>query len=160
MAAALALCLALAGDPAGAAPARATVLPAATATLAWTHSIEKIRWEEDWAVAASAPSAALPPVTASTPPMAGPGVTIAEARIRGSGAGMEIPEGAVLRDGVWHYRPGLPPLPAVRLTHSPYVAPYTLCVAGDCRPLPGWLAGGGAIPDNAVIELRPCPASP
>lgn len=160
MAAALALCLALAGEPAGAAPARTTVLPAATATLAWTHSIEKIRWEEDWAVADPATSTGLSTVTASAPPTTGPGVTITEARIRGSGAGMEIPEGAVLRDGVWHYRPGLPPLPAVRLTQSPYVPPYTLCVAGDCRPLPGWLAGGGTIPDNAVIELRPCPASP
>lgn len=154
MAAALALCLALAGEPAGAAHARTTVLPAATATLAWTHSIEKIRWEEDWA-AINPPAA-----SADAPPTAGPGVTITEARIRGSGAGMEIPEGAMLHDGVWHYRPSLAPLPAVRLTQSPYVAPYTLCVADDCRPLPAWLAGGGAIPDNAVIELRPCPASP
>lgn len=154
MAPALALCLALAGEPAGAAHAWATVLPTATATLAWTHSIEKIRWEEDWAVTSP------PAPSGGASHTAALGVAITEARIRGTGAGMEIPEGAVLRDGVWHYRPALPPLPAVRLTQSPYVAPYTLCAAGDCRPLPGWLAGGGAIPDNAVIELRPCPASP
>ncbi|MBD3763886.1 MAG: DUF1850 domain-containing protein [Rhodobacterales bacterium] len=49
-------------------------------TLDWTHSVERVRWEEDWAVS----STALRPV---------------RGRIRGSGAGMEVPPGAVLRDG-------------------------------------------------------------
>jgi hypothetical protein len=41
-------------------------------TLSWIHSIEKIRWEEDWRIEAGA-------------------LVVTEARIRGSGAGMEPP---------------------------------------------------------------------
>ena len=55
-------------------------------TLAWTHSIEKVRWEEDWRAENGA-------------------LVIDLARIRGTGAGMEPPENAVLKDGVWHDRP-------------------------------------------------------
>ena len=49
-------------------------------TLAWNHTIEKIRWEEDYRV---------------TPD----GLLLGEARVKGSGAGMEIPDDAGLRDG-------------------------------------------------------------
>ena len=49
-------------------------------TLAWTHSIEKVRWEEDWRIA-------------------GDRLEIVAARIRGTGAGMEPPAGAVLQAG-------------------------------------------------------------
>ncbi|MDP3514392.1 MAG: DUF1850 domain-containing protein, partial [Sulfuritalea sp.] len=83
----------------------------------WMHSIEKIRWEEDWRIE-------------------GRTLVIAEARIRGSGAGMEPPAGAVLR-----------------LTHSPYAAGYTLCTPTVCRPLADQLPG---IADNALIEITPC----
>ena len=117
-----------------AAGALSAVLAVNAFTLSWIHSIEKIRWEEDWRIEAGA-------------------LVIDEARIRGSGAGMEPPDDAVLRDGVWHYRPALPPLPALRLTHSPYTAGYELCVAGRCRPLAQYLPG---IDNTAVIELRPC----
>jgi hypothetical protein len=65
------------------------VLVANAFTLAWTHSIEKIRWEEDWQVV-------------------GERLQVVAARIRGSGAGMEPPAGAVLQEGVWHYRPAMP----------------------------------------------------
>jgi hypothetical protein len=104
-------------------------------TLAWTHSVEKIRWEEDWRIEAGA-------------------LVISEARIRGSGAGMEPPAGSLLKDGVWHYRPDLPPQKALRLTHSPYVVGYTLCMSAACAPLADHLPG---IDNNAVIELRECP---
>ena len=104
-------------------------------TLAWTHSIEKTRWEEDWRVEGKA-------------------LVITEARILGTGAGMEPPAGSVLKDGVWHYRPALPPQTALRLTHSPYAAGYELCVGGRCRPLADHLPG---IDNNVVIELRECP---
>ncbi len=106
-----------------------------TFTLAWTHSIEKIRWEEDWRIVAGR-------------------LRISEARIRGSGAGMEPPPDAVLRDGVWHYRPPLPPQQHLRLTHSPHTADYELCFSGQCQPLAQYLPG---IDNNAVIELRACP---
>jgi hypothetical protein len=70
-----------------AAGAVAASLAVETFTLSWAHSIEKIRWEEDWRVEGHA-------------------LVITEARIRGSGAGMEPPEGAVLTNGVWLTSPG------------------------------------------------------
>ena len=65
---------------------KAVAFAAATFTLSWTHSVEKISWEEDWRL---------------TPA----GLQLVEARVHGSGAGMEVPDGAVLDDGAWRYRP-------------------------------------------------------
>ncbi len=104
-------------------------------TLSWIHSIEKIRWEEDWRIEGHA-------------------LVITEARIRGSGAGMEPPAGSVLKNGVWHYHPHLPPQTVLRLSHSPHAGGYTLCTATLCRPLADHLPG---IDNNAVIEIRECP---
>jgi hypothetical protein len=104
-------------------------------TLTWIHSIEKIRWEEDWRIEAGA-------------------LVITEARIRGSGAGMEPPPGAVLKNGVWHYRPALPPQRVLRLSHSPHAGGYTLCTVTVCTPLADHLPG---IDNTATIELRECP---
>jgi hypothetical protein len=112
----------------------AATLPLSTFTLAWTHSIEKIRWEEDYRVVASR-------------------LVLEDARIRGSGAGMEPPPDARLDHGVWHYRPHLPPLQRLRLTHSRYTAGYEVCTAGACRPLTAVLPG---LPDYAVVEVTPC----
>jgi len=103
-------------------------------TLRWTHSIQKIVWEEDYRREDDA-------------------LRLVEARVRGTGAGMEPPATAVLRDGAWHYTPALPPLPRVVLRHSPYVAPYVVCAAGTCRPVTAWLPG---LPEDALIELAPC----
>ena len=89
-------------------------------TLAWTHSIEKIRWEEDYRAVSGS-------------------LELTEARVRGSGAGMEPPAGAVLRDGAWHYRPALPPQAALHLARSTYVRDYEVCVDGVCRPLVDWI---------------------
>ena len=55
-------------------------LAASLFTLSWTHSVERVRWEEDWRV---------------TPA----GLEIVEARVKGSGAGMEPPPDAVLKNG-------------------------------------------------------------
>ena len=106
-------------------------------TLAWTHSIEKVRWEEDWVVEKS-------------------GLLLAAARIRGSGAGMEPPPGAELRDGVWHYRPTLPALDSLTLSHSPHAGEYTMCVNGECSPLSDRLP---RLPGNSVVKITPCAAS-
>ena len=103
-------------------------------TLAWTHSIEKIRWEEDWRITDGK-------------------LEIVEARIRGTGAGMEPPDGAKLVDGVWHYRPNLAPLESVTLAHSPYTDPYEICDSNRCRALPDVLPG---IAETARIRLAPC----
>jgi hypothetical protein len=90
-------------------------------TLAWTHSIEKIRWEEDYRVE-------------------GATLRLTEARIRGTGAGMEPPPGSVLRAGVWHYRPAIPSLPRLLLARSTYTRDYELCVPGArCKSLGAWI---------------------
>lgn len=112
-------------------------IPLASFTLAWTHSIEKTRWEEDWRIT-------------------GQTLVLQEARIRGSGAGMEPPAGARLENGVWRYVPTAAAQDRLRLTHSPHAAGYELCSAGRCRPLADLLPGIG---DNALIEISPsaCP---
>jgi hypothetical protein len=117
-----------------AAGALAAALPLTQFTLAWTHSIEKIRWEEDWRVVAGK-------------------LVIDEARIRGSGAGMEPPPDAKLVDGVWHYKPEVPPLEEVNLAHSPFTKGYEICTAAGCTPLAKLLPG---LPPIAVITLRAC----
>lgn len=103
-------------------------------TLAWMHSIEKTRWEEDWRIE-------------------GKMLVLDEARILSTGAGMDLPPDAVLIDGVWHYRPKLPPQSTLRLTHSPYTRGYELCIAGKCKPLADHLPG---IENTVVMELREC----
>ncbi len=111
-------------------------LPLQAFTLAWTHSIEKVRWEEDWRIEAGH-------------------LHLVEARIRGSGAGMEPPEGAILKNGVWHYAPQLVPLERLRLANSSFTAAYEFCVAHRCRPL-AELAGGA---ENELLELHACEGS-
>ena len=111
-------------------------LPIAGFTLAWQHSIEHIRWEEDYRV---------------TPA----GLMLGEARIKGSGAGMEPPDEAVLRDGSWHYRPELPPIAPLRLGRTPEAGDYELCVEGGCRPMSDWVGPPRA--ERPGLELWPCP---
>ena len=103
-------------------------------TLAWTHSIEKIRWEEDWRVDADR-------------------LVLVEARVRGSGAGMEPPAGSTFRDGVWHYDPHLAPLAVLRLTQSNFAAGYELCDGGGCTALSAAAPRAG---NGDVIELSAC----
>ena len=105
-------------------------------TLAWTHSIEKIRWEEDWQV--------------------GERLQLVAARIRGSGAGMEAPDGALLVDGVWHYRPAVVAQAELLLTHSPHAADHELCDGARCRPLGDLLPG---LDEFAVVKIAPCGGS-
>lgn len=65
---------------------------AATAfSLNWTHSVEKTVWSENWIVQGNA-------------------LKVVEASVEGSGAGIELPETAVLRDGRWVYAPQLAPI--------------------------------------------------
>jgi hypothetical protein len=103
-------------------------------TLAWMHSIEKLRWEEDWRVEDAE-------------------LVLVEARVRGTGAGMEPPPEARFEGGVWRY-PGRVRTARLDLAHSPYTAGYELCVAGRCAPLAAHLPG---LPDSATIRLEPCP---
>lgn len=101
-------------------------------TLAWTHSVEKIAWQEDWQVTTD-------------------GLTIVEARVKGTGAGMEPPADATFSQGWWHYRPPLGPLPRLVLARSGAVEDWRLCHDGHCLVLEV-LAGSGTGP----ITLYPC----
>lgn len=114
------------------------VLAVQSFTLSWIHSIEKIQWQEDWRVESRE-------------------LVIDEARIRGTGAGMEPPDNAVFKDGLWRYRPVEARHRVLRLTHSPYTQGYEICTTLKdefrCQPLVNLLP---AIDNNALIELRPC----
>lgn len=123
-----ALCMGLAG-------AVWAMLPLSQFTLAWDHTIEKIRWEEDYRVTAS-------------------GLVLGEARVKGSGAGMEIPDDAVWRKGVWSYRRTLPPLQPLRLARTPEAGDYQLCFERACHPLSVWLGPPHA--DFPLLELWAC----
>lgn len=105
-------------------------MAATTFTLAWTHSVEKTEWRENWRL---------------TPA----GLELIEARVKGSGAGMEPPDDAVLEDGWWRYAPKLAPLPRLTLAASG-AAPsgWSLCTAAACVEL-------GAEPGEAVV-IEPC----
>jgi hypothetical protein len=106
-------------------------LAAASFTLSWTHSVERVRWEEDWRV---------------TPA----GLELVEARVAGSGAGMEPSPEAHLAGGWWVWRPDRPPLPRLDLAASGATGGgWTLCAAGACREL-GAEAG-------APLRFEPCP---
>lgn len=114
-----------------AAGALTVAVPTGRFTLAWQHSVEKVLWEEDYLIA-------------------GRWLLATGARIRGSAAGMEPPEGSVLQDGAWHYRPASRWLRELQLARSSYTADYRLCFDGRCRPLSHW------VPAAAATTLRPC----
>ena len=125
----MSLCLATAG-------AAVKSLSIAAFTLAWTHSIEKIEWQEDCRV---------------TPA----GLTIVQARVKGSGAGMEpIPE-ARLIDGWFRWRPDRPAMPKLVLGNSGEAGEWRICNGLGCRTLSDLL--GKQIGAN-VTTLTPCDA--
>ena len=107
-------------------------------TLAWTHSVEKTRWEEDYTVQWRGEPAK--PVLFAT-----------EARIRGSGAGMEPPPDAMLHSGWWHYTPTVRQPTELPLMRSGFVPDFERCDAQGCQPLSHWLPS-----DGGVTLLRAC----
>jgi hypothetical protein len=127
---------------------RAT-LPTTEFTLAWTHSVQKTRWEERYRVAGS-------------------DLQLVEARIQSSGAGMDPPPQARLRDGWWSWRPSVAPLPELRLTLSPFTRDYDVCWRRRCRTLRDLAtdpratdhARGDDTADVEVVAVRPCTGRP
>ena len=100
-------------------------------TLAWTHSVEKTEWRESWMVRDGM-------------------LELSEARVRGSGAGMDPGEGARLEDGWWVWEPQNPPVGVLNLAASgATVSGWQLCSGGQCMEL-GSQAGD-------TIRIAPCP---
>ncbi len=107
-------------------------LGAGEVTLAWRHSVEKTLWEEVWREAPE-------------------GLRLVEARVQGSGAGMDPPEGARLSDGFWRWTPALPALREIVMRRSGATADWRVCIAGACRGMADYL------PDDAdPVTMRPC----
>lgn len=99
-------------------------------SLSWAHSVEKTEWQEDWAV---------------TPA----GLQLTTARVKGSGAGMEPGDDAVLKDGWWEWSPQNPPIGELRLAASGATGGgWKLCHDGGCVEL------GAEAGDSVVIT--PC----
>ena len=120
------------------------VVPAHDFTVAWIHSVAKTAWEEHYRVA-------------------GDSLALVEARVQGSGAGMDPPPEARFRDGWWTWRPPLSPLPAIRLTLSSFTRDYDLCWDGSCHKLARLVApvtAPGRAPEppdeGTVVEIRAC----
>lgn len=105
-------------------------------SLAWTHTVEKTEWREDWRV---------------TPE----GLVLTEAAVRGSGAGMEPPPEARLQGGFYRWRPDGPSVPEIVLRRAPQAGDWRLCAGGRCAPLGEWV-GAAADP----VTLRPCQDPP
>ena len=115
---------------------KTVTLAAAAFTLSWTHSVERTRWQEDWKVSPA-------------------GLQVVRARVKGSGAGMEPPEGSVLRDGWWVYAPRIGPQPRLVLAASGATGQgWTLCTASGCREL-GRTAGDPTVLDPCAGTSHP-----
>jgi hypothetical protein len=99
-------------------------------TLSWAHSVEGTQWQELWSVSAM-------------------GLQIIEARIKGSGAGMEPADDAMPSHGWWVYRPHLPVQERILLAASGKTrSGWTICANGECQTL-------GATEGEPLI-LKPC----
>ena len=114
-------------------------------TLSWIHSVEKTEWQVSWTVSEA-------------------GLALTEARVQGSGAGMEPPPDAV-REGRWYvYRPVSPPVARLSLAVSGATGSgWRLCADGGCLVLDDLLAPGTApsAPEAGAAEivLRACARS-
>jgi len=109
-------------------------LSVAAFTLVWTHSVERVDWQEDWRITSR-------------------GLELVQARVKGSGAGMEPSPDARLIDGWFQWRPARPPMPEVVLGNSGAAGEWRLCHDGRCRTLSEIF--GHPIGMN-VTTMKPC----
>jgi hypothetical protein len=111
----------------------AKALKVSAFTLVWTHSVERTDWQEDWRVSAD-------------------GLTLIEARIKGSGAGVDPPPDARLSDGWWRWNPAPIGRDQVVLGNSDAAGSWRICVDGKCVPLPEII--GMAVAGQPVVIRR------
>jgi len=110
--------------------ATSKLIAATSFTLAWTHSVERTEWQEDWR-------------------LIGNRLEIVQARIKGSGAGMEPPDDARLIGGWWVYRPAVS-VDEINLANAGGRAGrWRICTDGQCRAIAERLA-----PDVPLIIRR------
>ncbi len=111
--------------------ATALHLASAEFELSWQHSVERTGWRETWAITEGA-------------------LWLREAAVKGSGAGMEPGDGAVLRDGWWVWTPPALSVPELVLAASGATqGGWRLCSAGTCHEFGAEASG--------PITLAPCP---
>jgi len=97
--------------------AKLTTIAISLFTLSWTHSVEKIEWQENWRINKS-------------------NLEIVEARIKGSGAGMDPPENAVLKNGWYVYKPQIGQIKELNLsTSNTDLVNWKICFSGNCTDL-------------------------
>lgn len=86
-------------------------------SLAWSHSVTRDEWREEW--------------------HAGPaGLQLLAAEVKGPGAGLEIPENATRIKGGWRFTPSLGPLAELVLAASGETpSGWMLCQSGDCEEI-------------------------
>jgi hypothetical protein len=117
-------------------PVLAMTLAVQAFGLNWTHSVEKTEWQESWQISPA-------------------GLVLEQARIRGSGAGMEPPEGSVLQDGWWVYHSNLPAQPTLHLAVSDATGRgWQLCTGGTCSDLEDMLSVNGKKPRAIEVSTR------
>ncbi|MCW5729198.1 MAG: DUF1850 domain-containing protein [Alphaproteobacteria bacterium] len=107
-------------------------------TISWTHSVEQVEWQEDYRVA-------------------GRHLELSAARIKGSGAGMDVPPGAVHAAGMYHYWPKRPPIESLNLARSEGRKDYGICWELGCMTLSSLLPGA---PKDSTVEIYSCAARP
>ncbi|MGA1339669.1 MAG: DUF1850 domain-containing protein [Pelagibacteraceae bacterium] len=97
--------------------AKLTTVAISLFTLSWTHSVEKTEWQENWRINNS-------------------NLEIVEARIKGSGAGMDPPENAVLKNGWYVYKPQIGQIKELNLsTSNTDLVNWKICFSGNCTVL-------------------------
>lgn len=122
----LGVCLQLAATPF----IEPVFIPTTHFTLAWVHTIEKVRWEEDYEVQRGEK---------------GPFLFAKQARIKGSAAGMEPPEDAILWRGWYTYSPLTSYPEQLRLTRSEFSPDYQWCDSEGCRLMSALVPRDGQI---------------
>jgi hypothetical protein len=108
-------------------------LPHAEFTLAWTHSVHKVRWEERYVVDGNV-------------------LRLVHATAEGHGAGLEIPEGATHDGRRWAWRPDRE-VASLKLAHSLFGGDYRVCTAGGCKAL------AEIAPRAGAVTLKACDAA-
>lgn len=109
---------------------KALALAAPLFSLGWTHSVEKVEWVETWR-------------------LEGPRLVLEQARVKGSGAGMEPPPEARLQDGWYVWHPGRIERRLVLAASGATGSGWRLCSGGQCQ----MLGENAASP----VHLEACP---